>query len=513
MEHTHLRRRSLFRTAASILVAGVVAMGPLTACAPPADGADGAGGSLTLGMIGNSKDERQPYAEGNSVSSQAVSQQVYDGLTSFDAEGAVQYDLAESMSPNDALDVWTITLRKGVALHNGEEFIADDVIDSIRYMIDPENAYAPASQIAFMDPDGLEKIDDHTIEMRLLQPYGPVPDAFADDRIVFRSVRGATPEEPVGTGPFTLDSFTAGQQARLTRFDDYWGEQPGFDQLTIQFFPEQPAITNALRGGQIDIAYSVPFTDVSSLEQETGINILTSESASYMLLEMNTQVAPFDDPRVREAMRLIVDREQIKENAYAGFASVANDYIGNNTACAAPEVPQREQDLERATQLLAEAGAENLELELVTDGAFPGMMEVGQLYAHQAEQAGVTINVRKLDVATFLNRWREWPFVIGFTSNPYLVTATNHFLPGGEENATNFDDAEYNEIAAQLYASTDPATQCEYVAQLQAIEHDRGGDIVPTYSQSVTAYRDRVSGLTPDLYGRTAYRFAGVTVD
>ena len=86
-------------------------------------------------------------------------------------------------------------------------------------------------------------------------------------------------------------------------------------------------------------------------------------------------------------------------------------------------------------------------------------------------------------------------------------------LPGGEENATNFDDAEYNEIAAKLYATADPAEQCEYVAQLQAIEHERGGDIVPSYSQSITAFRDRVSGLEPDLYGRTAYRFAGVTVD
>lgn len=512
MKHTQRQRLARRVTA---LITGALLVGTLAACAPSSQGgtATGNAGSLTLGMIGNSKDERQPYSEGNSVSSQAVYQQLYDGLTSFDAEGAVQYELAESMTANDSLDVWTINLREGVEMHNGDEFIADDVIDSLRYMLDPENAYAPSTQIAFIDPEGLKKVDDHTVEMRLLHPYGPVPDALADDRIVMRSIRGATPEEPVGTGPFTLDSFTPGQQAALTRFEDYWGEKPGFEKLTIQFFPEQPAITNALRGGQIDVAYSVPFTDVAALESEEGVEILASDSASYLLIEMNTQVEPFDDPRVREAMRLLVDRDQIKQNAYAGFASVANDYIGNNTACAPPQVPQREQEIERAKQLLAEAGAENLELELVTDGAFPGMMEVGQLYAQQAEQAGVTIQVKKLDVATFLNRWREWPFLIGFTSNPYLVTATNHFLPGGEENATNFDDAEYNEIAAKLYATADPAEQCEYVAQLQTIEHERGGDIVPSYSQSITAFRDRVSGLEPDLYGRTAYRFAGVTVD
>lgn len=507
--HPQLRLR---QRVVGLLTVGALATAALAACAPASDAGSSPADGLTLGMIGNSKDQQQPYAEGNSVSSQAVYQQIYDGLTSFDETGAVEYELAESMTPNEALDVWTVSLREGVELHNGDELIAQDVIDSLSYMIDPANAFAPATQLAFLNPEGLVAVDDHTIELHLNAPYGPVPDAFADDRIAIRSVRNASAAEPVGSGPFTLDAFTAGQQATFTRFEDYWGEQPEFDHLTIQFFAEQPAITNALRGGQIDVAYSVPFTDVASLEQESGIEILTSDSASYMLIEMNTQYAPFDDPRVREAMRLIIDRDQIKENAYAGFATVANDFIGNNTACPAPEAPQRTQDLEKAKQLLAEAGVEHLELELVTDGAFPGMMEVGQLFASQAAEAGVTIQVRKLDVATFLNRWREWPLVIGFTSNPYLVTATNHFLPGGEENATNFDDPEYNEIAQKLYASADPVAQCEYVAQLQAIEHDRGGDIVPTYSQSITAHRDRVSGLEPDLYGRTAYRFAGVSV-
>lgn len=507
---TSIRRRRGRRL--TMLVTGLVVAGLLSACAPPADQQQASGDTLILGMVGNTKDEQQPYSKQNSVSSQAIYNQLYDGLTGFDEKGAVQYDLAESMTANEALDVWTIKLRQGVKLHNGDEFVADDVIDSLNYMLDPDNAFAPSSQLGFIDPDGLKKIDDHTVEMTLKQPYGAVPDAFADDRMAMRSVRGASVEEPEGTGPFTLDTFTAGEQATLTRFDDYWGDKPGFEHLTVQFLQEQQAITSALLGGQIDVAYSVPFTDVGTLKDELGIEVLASDSASYLLIEMNTAIEPFDDPRVREAMRLIVDREKIRDNAYGGYATVANDYIGNNTACAPPDVPQRTQDLERAKRLLDEAGVKDLKLELVTDGAFPGMMETGQLLAQQAAQVGVTIKVRKLDVATFLSRWREWPFLIGFTSNPYLVTATNHFLPGGEENATNFDDAEYTAVAEKLYATDDPTEQCRYVAELQAIEHDRGGDIVPTYSQVITAYRDGVTGLQEDLYGRTAYRLAGVSV-
>lgn len=493
---------------------GALALGALAACAPGSGQLSGSiDGSLTIGMVGNTKDELQPYSAQNSVSGGALYQQIYDGLTRYDAQGEVVFDLAESMTPNDTLDVWTITLRKGVKLHNGEEFVADDVIESIEYMLDPENAFAPSTQISFVDPDGLTKIAEYTVEMRLLRPFGPVPDAFADDRLAMRSIDGASVDEPVGTGPFVLDSFTPGQQATLTRFDDYWGETTGVEKLTFSYLQDQPAITNALRGGQIDIAYSVPFTEVQALEAEDGIEILASDSASYQLLEMNMDEAPFDDPNVREALRLVVDRERIVNNAFGGYATVANDFIGNNTSCEAPDVPQRAQDIERAKQLLAEAGAEDLTLELVTDGAFPGMMEVGQLFAQDAQKAGVTVKVKKLDVATFLNRWLEWPFMIGFTSNPYLVTATNHFLPGGEENATHMDDSEYNALADELYATADPDEQCKIVTQLQAIEHERGGDIVAAYSQSITAYRDRVQGLEPDLFGRTAFQLDGVTVD
>lgn len=467
--------------------------------------------SVTLGMIGNSKDEPQPYSSQNSVSSQAVYHQLYDGLTRFNSEGAVEFKLAESMTPNEDLDVWTIKLREGVKLHNGEEFIADDVISSIRFILDPNNAFAPSTQLGFIDISKIRRVDDHTVELALKKPYGPVPAAFAHDRLVMRSVRGASEKNPVGTGPFKLDSFTPGQQANFTRFEDYWGKQSGFRNLRIQFFQEQPAITNALRGGQIDIAYSLPFTDIEPLSRVEGIEILASDSASYLLIEMNITAKPFNDQRVREAMRLLVDREQIKTNAYGGYATVANDYIGNNTACEPPKLPQRVQDLARARALLEEAGVSDLSFELVTDAAYPGMLETGQLFAQQAAAIGVKIEVRKLDVATFLNRWREWPAAIGFTSSPYLVTATNHFLPGGEENATNFNDAEYNALAERLYATVDVAMQCSLIAQMQAIEWDRGGDIVPTYSKAVTAYRNTIKGLKADLYGRSSFQFEGVS--
>lgn len=508
-----MRMREFGRSWAAAAAAALMVV-PLAACAPSTGNAEGSSADrLTIGMVGSSTDQVQPYMQQGSVSAAALYRQVYEGLTTTDSSGEVQFELAESMTPNDTLDVWTVTLREGVTTHAGEPFTAEDAVESIEWMVDPDNAWAFATQIGFVDPEGLTVLDDRTFEMRLNQPYGPVPDAFAMDRILMRSVTGASEDQPAGTGPFTVDSFTAGQEAQLSRFDEYWGDPAGVEQVTFSFFQDQQAVTNALRGGQIDVAHGIPFTDVSSLDGENGISLLVSETASYPLMSMNMTAEPFDDPRVREAMRLIVDREAIVENAFGGYATVANDFIGKNTSCTPPDVPQREQDIERARRLLAEAGAEGVEVELVTDGAFPGMMEMAQLFAQDAAQAGVTVNVKKLDVATFLNRWLDWPFHIGFTSSPYLLTATSHFLPGGSENSTHMDDAEYNELADQLYRTADPEEQCDFVAQMQAIEHERGGDIVPVFGNDIVAYHANVHGLQEDLYGRSAFTLEGVTLE
>lgn len=466
---------------------------------------------LVLGVIGNSKDMVQPYSPTSSASASSLYAQLYDNLTSYDSSGAVVMRLAESMTPNATLDVWTVKLRPNVKRHDGKPFTAADVIASVKYMMDKANNFIVSSQIDFVDPEKLRKVDDLTVEFTLNRPYGLFANAFADNDIRMRAI--GDDGSVVGTGPFTLDSFTPGQEARLTRFDDYWGEKPGFDKLRIIGFRDQQAVTNALRGGQIDIAYSVPYTDVPALTQDPKLKTVLSGTTSYPMLAVRVDLEPFNDPKVLEALKLVVDRQQIVDNAFGGYATIANDYLGNNTACPAPDVPQRVQDIEKAKQLLAEAGKSDLQLELVTDGAFAGMLEMAQLYAQQAAQAGINIKVKRLDPASFLNRWREWPFLVSFTSGPYETATLAALKPDQGENATHFNDAEYNELAKRLEGTGDLAEQCKLITEMQAVEYKRSGDIVAAYPQSVTVYRDTVSGLKPDLYGRTPFLYGGVTVN
>ncbi|MDA3147301.1 ABC transporter substrate-binding protein [Leucobacter sp. UCMA 4100] len=511
---SHRKTHSIARAAAA--VAAVTLAFTLGACSPgdTSSAAKGDSDTLVLGIMGSTKDEIQPYGDASAISNGTLVRQLYNGLTTYDNEGGISYDLAESMEPNETLDVWTVHVREGVTLHNGKEFTADDVVDSIGYIIDPANAFPAATALSMIDPDGVTALDDHTVELKLTKPYGQLPHQFASERVVMRSLEDPTdPDTAVGTGPFTLTSFTAGQEAVLERFDDYWGENANFSKLKLSFFIDQQAITNALLGGQIDIAYSVPFTDVATLEGKDNIDLVVSDSASYMTIAMNNDAEPFNDPKVREAMRLVADRDEIVSNAFGGYATAGNDFYDKKSACPTPENAVRTQDIDRAKALLQESGNENLSVELVTDGAFPGMAEAAQLFAAQAAKAGITVTVKKLDVATFLAKWGEWPFVVAYAGGPYLQVIQTHLLEGGEENTAHFNDPELNALSEELNTTVDEDEQCALITQMQQIEFDRGGYIVPAYSQSITAYRsDRVSGLKEDLFGRTSIQYEGVSV-
>ncbi|PZG56020.1 hypothetical protein C1I98_02285 [Spongiactinospora gelatinilytica] len=482
-------------------------------CSPPAEPTastpGGGSGTLTLGVVGSTKDMLYPYAPQQTISEDALWQNTLDQLTAYAPDGSITYALAESMTPNKSLDVWTVKLRPGVKLHSGKTFGADDVIFSVKSLL-TEEGYPFASNLDFVKPDGQKKIDDLTVEFHLKRPFGPFAAAWAYS--AFKMIgAGSTKDKVDGTGPFTVKSFSPGAQAVLERFDAYWGTKPGFSTLNVHFFQDQTAITNALRGGQINVAPSVPFSDAKALES-AGVKVLKSDSMNVLSLDMRTDIPPFNDNRVREAMKLIADREQIASNAFGGFAKPANDYNGASASCPAPDVPQRAQDLARAKALLAEAGKSDLKVELVTDGAFPGMMELAQLFAQQAGEAGVTVTVRKMDVATLLNKWLEWPFIINITSSPMINAITDHLLPNGGNNAAHFDDPEFKKIAGDLFASGDVGRQCGDIQKLQKIQWERGGNLIAVTSQDLTIHTANVRGLQPDLFGRSAFRYGGVSV-
>jgi peptide/nickel transport system substrate-binding protein len=489
-------------------LAGAVALG-LTACSGSGSGSTSSaadsdepveGGTLRVMAAGANAVSLDPQAtEGTTVDGIRWGA-LYDKLTTMQPDGTVVPSLAETIESNETADEWTVTLRDGIATHDGGTFDADDLIFSVRRILDPATAAKGVDQLAFIDPEGIERVDDLTALFTLPQPFGLFEQVWTGNYMSMVP-EGFDPADPIGTGPFTLDSYTPGQESRMSRFDDYWGEVAHVDELVVTDVAEASAQANALRGGQADIIGDVPASEVAAIEGNDQLRIMRNPTWQYFPIIMDVEQAPFDDERVREAMRLIADRDQLVDVALNGYGNVGNDYVARTEACPRPDVDQREQDIEAARQLLEEAGVPDLQLELATTAGAPGMVESATVFAEQAREAGVEISVRNLDPADYLERYGQWQFAVDWIIDDYPGAVQRSLLPGGAFNNSHWNDPEFNELAAQALAEPDLEARCDLFSQMQTIEWERGAQIVWGFSDTLHAHTAQVQGLTPNISG------------
>jgi peptide/nickel transport system substrate-binding protein len=245
------------------------------------------------------------------------------------------------------------------------------------------------------------------------------------------------------------------------------------------------------------------------------MEVLVSETGAWRPFVMRVDTPPFDDVRVRQAMRLLVDRQEMVDQALAGQGRVASDMYNPDDPCYPPGLT-REQDLDEAKSLLAAAGQSNLEVELVTSQVAGGILEASQVLVQQAKAAGVTINLRRVDPGElFGENYLQWPFTVDYwPQNNQWVQVNLSDLPGGALNETHFNDPEFNKLYAQAVREVDDAKRCELVTEMQRIHFERGGYIIWGFANNLDAHTDKITGFVPDRTGwnLTKYTFKNVSI-
>lgn len=495
--------------ASAVLTA--VLLGTSACSGGSADTATGASDStLHYGIIGNQNDKLFPYGSASSSSQTMLRYELYDKLTDFSPDGKLKMALAKEIEPNKDFTTWDITLRDDVKFSNGKPLTAEDVVYSFKQMFDKDNNSTVPHLLSMVDPDKVTAVDKHHVRLELTRPFAPLPQNLAYGDIVIIS-KDSTREKPIGSGPFTVQTYQANREAVLKRNDDYWGEKPDFETLDITYFKDHDAKLNALLSGQVDLVAKISGSDLPQLKS-AGKSTISTDSGSYSMIEMRTDVAPFNDHRVVRAFQLMIDRQKVVENAYAGAARVGNDYMAGGDTCPAPDIPQRKQDIPRAKKLLKEAGQENLVVTLTTDGASPGMMESAQVLAQGAKQAGVTVHINKLSTAAFLDKWGDWPMYINITDPPYLVGAYDHFSATGVNNTTKFKSKKFDALLDRMDRTQDEDKLCDIITQSHKVINEDGAEIVAAIPKYMTAFDPSVKGLKKDKEGRASYMFGGVSV-
>ncbi len=501
-----LSRREFLGGAAAVLGSGaLLAARGVSATAPHANRVPASspkrGGTLKVGCTGGTSADQLNVLTESTNPEIVMGPLLYDTLVTLDAEAQPSLQLAEEITPNRDATEWTIRIRDGVVFHNGKPLTAEDVLYTFTQILTKRWDAAP--NYLLLNLKESKVLDAHTVRFGCHAPFATFVEAMAGINASAIVPTGFNPKSPVGTGPFRYESFTPAVEGTFVRNPDYWGGAPYLDGVQIIDFADDASQINALESGDIDaIAFLEPASIPTARSQ--GFQTLTSPGGYWNPFTMLCDKPPFTDVRVRQAFRLMVDRKQMREIVYYGYGAIGNDLFAIWDSEYDHGLPQHEQDLEQAKFLLKKAGQENLAITLVTSNVSAGVVESATVLAEQAKGAGVTVNLSQISPTAFfgpdyLHRTFSqdtWSYL------PYWPTIAQATLPFSDYNDTHFDNARYTSLYNSALSTLDSKKRQEIAREMQVIQYEQGGYIIPVFVPNLCAYANHVHGLTASKTGQ-----------
>lgn len=303
---------------------------------------------------------------------QQVAAVIYDRLIHIDEDGNFAPGLATEWSVSDDRLTWTFTLREGVTFHDGSPFTAADAVFTFERIPEVPNSPAPFTQ-RLAAIESAEAVDDYTLVITTSSPAPGLPTDLSTIYIVSEGVGEAASADfdrgtaAIGTGPYRQLSYSPGESLVLEANPDYWGNAPDFESVTIRFLDNSASRVASLQAGEVDFIDAVPPNDLDRLRQMADVTVIAAPSARmvYMgvdqLEDTTVQIDPsvgnpFRDQRVRQALSLAINREAIIDRIQFNSGAPANQFAPEGIFGHNPDIPAPEYDLERARELLEEAG-------------------------------------------------------------------------------------------------------------------------------------------------------------
>ncbi len=485
-----MRRRFLSAGALAVLLAA-------TACGGGGgDQASADGSTLRYAAVGApAATTHDPHGRVGNESDYLRFAMLYDVLTVTDENGNVQPRLALSWeSVDENLDRWTIDLRDDAVFSDGEPVTAGDVLFSLE-RIQGKGA-ENNGRLAMFDLESSSVVDEHTLELVTHQPYAEVGIALASLTFVVPEGSEDITEPVIGSGPFQLDEHDD-TTAVLNRHEGWWGQAPGYDTLQISAVPDPGARADAVASGQADIAGSVAPTSAQQYEEDDSVEVVTRPGGVNYPLVMDLGTEPFDEPDVREAVRLTLDREQLVETVFLGYGEPGADLL-NSEEPFAPQAEPVERDLDRARALLEEGGyGDGAELTLHATNSYPGMEETATLVAEQLAEVGIDVQIEVGPPDTYWAEvWNVEPFYLNSLGGSGFVDfARMALVADGPINETGWDEPEWDADFNEALATADDDERHALLADLQQRVADDGGYVVWGTGDGIDLAAAGVSGL------------------
>ena len=405
------------------------------------------GGTLHYGGTGGTDSDTLDAHNGLNQQDFSRLPLLYEPLVTIGANGKLEYVLAESITANAAATEWTIKVRPDVLTHDGKPFGARDVLYSFTRII--KLKYPGTSSLGPIDLAASKVADPLTLVVRFDKPFGLFL-TFLQNFLFLYMVRvDYNPKHPIGTGPFKLQSFTPGVTSTLVRNDHYWQTGlPYLDAVVSTDVAGETAQIDGLLAGQFDAISYLSAASVAALKSRSAFTVVISDTGGFLPFTMRVDEAPFSDVRVRQALRLVVDRPQMLLEVFENYGRIGNDMFGIVDPDFDHSLPQRVRDIPKAKSLLKAAGYPDLSVQLITSALTGGVVQAAQVFASQAAEAGVNVTVSQQDPTryyadSFLHAafsQDNWEYA------PYLLAAAQETVSGAPFNECHFDDPEYNAL-------------------------------------------------------------------
>lgn len=479
-------------------------------------GSKSTGGAANVLVFAQGSDPRglDPAYVDDGESAKIITQ-VFEGLVRYKPGSTeIQPLLATEWSNSADGKEWTFKLRQGVKFHDGTPFNAQAVKFSIERQLPPNRKEdMPYAEFTFDGITKVEAIDDYTVKITLEKPSAP----FLANLAMGLAAPIVSPEavkkygdkfieNPVGTGPYKFVKWEKGQQIELAAFDGYWGDKPQMAKVVYKFTKENSVRASDLMTGSTDIMDGVDTNDIKTLEAK-GMTLIKSPGMNINYMGFYTYKKPFDNPKLRQALSMAINRQYLVDYLYQGQATLPNSVLPSFIPGYDKEAKPYGYNPDDAKKLLAEAGyANGFEFTAITySNPRPYNPVNGEKLAAavQADLAkiGVKMNIKSYP-------WKEYKQVLkngegdayfygwigdnGDADNFLMLLETAQIK--GSLNASKYSNPKLDQLLAEGRTTMDPAQRAVIYGQAQRLINQEAPWVLISHSVDMAAYRPNIKG-------------------
>ena len=485
------------------------------------------GGTLRLGM--RCQDLKSPHTY-SWVESSNSARQVLDYLTVTGTDNVTRPGLVEKWEASPDLKTWTLRVRRNVKWHNGRQFTADDVVWNLKRVLDPKTGSSvlglmkgflleefetgekddkgnAKKSTRLWDANAIQKVDTFTVRLNGKTAQLAVPEQLFHYPLLIMdpAENGEFKVGSNGTGAFTLVENEVGRKQVLKARKDYWGGGPYLDQLEFIDLGDDPAAAvAALSSKQVDGLYAADIVQLDALQRLPHVQMYQVATA-YTATARVQPVKPFDDKRVRQALRYAIDSNVILQIAHKGLGHAGEHHHVSPVHPEYAKLAPFQRDVARARRLLAEAGYPNgIDTEIACRPQPGWELLAVQAMVEQWKEAGIRVKINVMPSTQYWEVWTKVPF--GFTTWAHrplgVMSLALAYRTGVPWNESKYSNPEFDRLLGMAEGTLDVAARKELMARLETIMQEDGPIVQPVWRAIFTFHDKRVQGFKahPTLY-------------